>query len=51
MFPEGKYIAKGTVIARINDADLVANLNKSKAALELAQSYVDRLKPCFPCRE
>ena len=43
--PEGKYIAKGTVIARINDADLVANLNKSKAALELAQSYVDRLKP------
>jgi membrane fusion protein (multidrug efflux system) len=43
--PEGKYITKGTVIARINDADLVANLNKSKATLVLAQSYVDRLKP------
>jgi membrane fusion protein, multidrug efflux system len=43
--PEGKFITKGTVIARINDADLVANLNKSKATLELAQSYVDRLKP------
>lgn len=43
--PEGKYITKGTVIARINDADLVANLNKSKAALKLAQDYVDRLKP------
>jgi membrane fusion protein (multidrug efflux system) len=43
--PEGKFIAKGTVIARINDADLVANLNKSKAALKLAQDYVDRLKP------
>jgi membrane fusion protein (multidrug efflux system) len=43
--PEGKYVSKGTVIARINDEDLVANLNKSKASLVLAQSYVDRLKP------
>ncbi|MFT4153515.1 efflux RND transporter periplasmic adaptor subunit [Parafilimonas sp.] len=43
--PEGKYITKGTVIARINSADLEANLNKSKAALKLAQDYVDRLKP------
>jgi membrane fusion protein (multidrug efflux system) len=43
--PEGKFITKGTVIARINDEDLVANLNKSKAALKLAQDYVDRLKP------
>jgi len=43
--PEGKFIKKGTVIARINDEDLIANLNKSKAALSLAQSYVDRLKP------
>lgn len=42
--PEGKYILKGTVIARINDADLIANLNKSKASLVLAQSYVNRLK-------
>lgn len=42
--PEGKHISKGTVIARINDEDLVANLNKSKAALKLAQDYVDRLK-------
>lgn len=43
--PEGKHITKGTVIARINDEDLVANLNKSKAALKLAQDYVNRLKP------
>lgn len=43
--PEGKHINKGTVIARINDEDLVANLNKSKAALVLAQDYVNRLKP------
>jgi membrane fusion protein (multidrug efflux system) len=43
--PEGKFIRKGTVIARINDEDLVANLNKSKAALKLAEDYVNRLKP------
>ena len=43
--PEGKFIKKGTVIARINDEDLVANLNKSKAALKLAEDYVNRLKP------
>lgn len=43
--PEGKFIRKGTVIARINAGDLVANLNKSKAALTLAQNYVNRLKP------
>ncbi|HYJ64407.1 MAG TPA: efflux RND transporter periplasmic adaptor subunit [Parafilimonas sp.] len=43
--PEGKHINEGTVIARINDEDLVANLNKSKAALKLAQDYVNRLKP------
>jgi len=43
--PEGKHITRGTVIARINDEDLVANLNKSEAALKLAQDYVNRLKP------
>lgn len=43
--PEGKHVAKGTIIARINDEDLVANLNKSKAALKLAEDYVNRLKP------
>src|SRR6478609_5131412 len=43
--PEGKFITKGTLIARINDADLVANLNKSKATLKLAEDYVERLKP------
>jgi membrane fusion protein (multidrug efflux system) len=42
--PEGSYIQKGTVIARINDADYVANLNKSKAQLELAQKTEQRLK-------
>lgn len=42
--PEGKYITKGTVIARINDADLVANLNKSQAALKLAEDNENRLQ-------
>src|SRR5436190_18716770 len=35
--PEGKFVNKGTVIARINDADLVAQLGKSQASLVLAE--------------
>lgn len=42
--PEGKYITKGTVIARINDADLVAQLGKSEAALVLAEDNERRLR-------
>jgi membrane fusion protein (multidrug efflux system) len=34
--PEGKLIKKGTVIARVNNADLQAQVDKSKIALELA---------------
>ena len=41
---EGKTIGKGTVIARVNDADLRANLNKSKVQLDLAQKTVGRYK-------
>lgn len=41
--PEGKSIAKGTVIARINNADLIAQLNKSKSQLELAAKTEERL--------
>ncbi len=33
--PEGAHIAKGTLIARINDADLQAQLQKSKVQLDL----------------
>lgn len=40
--PEGRSITKGTVIARINDADLRAQLGKSKVQLELAQKTVER---------
>lgn len=42
--PEGKYIAKGTVIARINDADLQAQLRKANNQLQLAQTTEERLK-------
>ncbi len=42
--PEGKTIAKGTVIARVNDADLRAQIAKSRVQLNLAQTTVDRYK-------
>ena len=41
--PEGKHVSKGTVLARINDADLEAQLNKSKVQLDLYQKTQDRL--------
>jgi len=41
---EGKTIAKGTVIARVNDADLVAQIGKSRVQLDLAQKTVERYK-------
>ncbi len=42
--PEGRLIAKGTVVARVNDADLLAQIARSKVQLELAQKTVDRFK-------
>ncbi|MCU0470268.1 MAG: efflux RND transporter periplasmic adaptor subunit [Arcicella sp.] len=41
--PEGTTVAQGTVLARINDADLQAQLNKTKIQLELAQKTEQRL--------
>lgn len=41
---EGKYVEAGTVIARINDADLQAQLNKSKVQLDLAVKTEERLR-------
>lgn len=43
-FPEGKLIQAGTVIARINDADLRAQMNKTKVQLSLAETTVSRYK-------
>jgi membrane fusion protein, multidrug efflux system len=42
--PEGSFIQQGTVVARINDADLEAQLNKSKVALDLAMKTEERLR-------
>ncbi|MBL0356910.1 MAG: efflux RND transporter periplasmic adaptor subunit [Chitinophagaceae bacterium] len=41
---EGRAIAQGTVIARINDADLRAQIGKSKVQLDLAEKTVGRYK-------
>lgn len=40
--PEGNRIAKGTVIARINDADLRAQMGKLKVQLDLAKTTEQR---------
>ena len=42
--PEGKHVTKGTVLARINSADLAAQYQKSKVQLDLAQKTEERLK-------
>jgi membrane fusion protein, multidrug efflux system len=42
--PEGSHVSKGTVLAQVNDADLVAQLNKSKAQLQLYQQNEERLR-------
>ena len=42
--PEGRKLAAGTVIARVNDADLKAQLEKSRVLLDLAQKTEGRYK-------
>ena len=42
--PEGVFVNQGTIIARINDADLQAQLSKAKVQLELAIKTEERLK-------
>jgi len=42
--PEGKEIKQGTIIARVNDADLQAQLNKTKVTLQLATKTEERLR-------
>lgn len=42
--PEGKTVSKGTVLARVNSADLQAQLDRSRVQLELAETTVKRLK-------
>jgi membrane fusion protein, multidrug efflux system len=40
--PEGRTVTKGTVLARINDADLQAQINKIKVQIELAEKTEQR---------
>lgn len=42
--PEGTVVQKGTIIAKVNNADLLAQLQKSKVALQLASQNEQRLK-------
>lgn len=42
--PEGQVIQKGQLIARVNDADLQAQLKKLEVQLSIAQSKEDRAK-------
>jgi membrane fusion protein (multidrug efflux system) len=42
--PEGKYVTKGTILAKINSADLVAQYQKSKVQLDLANTTEERLR-------
>lgn len=42
--PEGTRIQQGTLVARVNDADLQAQLNKTKVLLEMAVKTEDRLR-------
>ncbi len=44
MFPKDIPLRRGAVIARINDADLQAQVAKSKVQLDLAQKTLDRYK-------
>lgn len=41
--PEGKYVQQGTVLARVNDADLRAQVVKSNVQLQLAEQNQQRL--------
>jgi membrane fusion protein (multidrug efflux system) len=42
--PEGKQVAQGTVLARVNSADLQAQLDRSRVQLQLAETTVKRLR-------
>lgn len=42
--PEGRSVSQGTVLAKINDADLQAQLTKLRAQLSLAEKTEERLR-------
>ncbi len=45
--PEGKRVTKGTVLARVNDADIRANIAKNKAQLQLAEKTAERYRKLY----
>lgn len=42
--PEGRHISQGTVLARINSADLAAQVQRSRVQLQLAEANEQRLR-------
>lgn len=48
--PEGKLVQQGAVLARINSADLQAQISKAKVQLELAQQTEERLRKLLDIR-
>jgi membrane fusion protein (multidrug efflux system) len=40
--PEGKWVKAGTIIARVNDADIKAQIEKTRVLLDLAQKTEER---------
>lgn len=43
-FQEGELVSKGTVLVKLNDADLQAQLLKTRSQLQLSEQKVERLK-------
>ncbi len=48
--PDGAKVTEGTILARINDADLQAQLQQTKAQLSLAQAQEQRLQQLLTAR-
>lgn len=48
--PDGAFVSEGTVLARINDADLQAQLHQVKAQLQLVQAQEQRLQELLKVR-
>jgi len=46
-FKEGDFVHKGDLLVKINDADLKAQLQKEEAALDVAQSNMDRVEKLY----
>ncbi|MDF2450339.1 MAG: efflux transporter, family, subunit [Bacteroidota bacterium] len=43
-FKEGEHVSKGTLLVKLNDADLQAQLQKSKTQIALSEQKLERIK-------